>query len=181
MPPIIGLGPFGENEMKTSSMAIGFVLMIESAGAISQPHPTCTGPQIGNWSLQSYATTDLETGETTDLFGKHPTGYLSYSSDCRMSAIIVRDGRKAPSAVVPTDSEKIDLYSGVIAYAGTYDINGDKVSHHIDVSWNQVWTGTTQVRQFRVDGESLYIRTMPAKNPLTGRRSASLLIWIKVR
>jgi len=167
--------------MQQSSVAIGLVLLFGSAGAVSQQHTSCTGPQIGNWKLQSYATTDLETGQTTNLFGKHPTGYLSYSSDCRMSAIIVRDGRKAPAAAVPTDSEKIDLYSGVIAYAGTYAITGDKVSHYIDVSWNQAWTGTTQVRQFRIDGASLYIRTMPAKNPLTGRQTSAVLIWTKVQ
>jgi hypothetical protein len=70
--------------------------------------------------------------------------------------------------------------SGLIAYAGSYTIDGDKVSHHVDASWNQAWTGTTQVRQFKIEGNSLHIRTMPAKNALTGRQSSSVLIWTKV-
>jgi hypothetical protein len=138
------------------------------------------GPQLGTWALQSFATEDLETGQKTNLFGAHPTGYLSYGPDCRMYAILVKDSRKAPDALVPTDAEKIELYSGFLAYAGYYTIDGDKVTHHIDTSWNQIWTGTTQVREFRVDGNTLRIRTLPAKNALTGRQSSSALVWVKV-
>jgi len=57
-----------------------------------------------------------------------------------MYAIIVRENRKGPAGVVPTDVEKIELFGGLLAYAGTYIIDGDKVSHHVDVSWNEGWT-----------------------------------------
>ncbi|MFM0280476.1 lipocalin-like domain-containing protein [Paraburkholderia sediminicola] len=139
-----------------------------------------TGPQLGTWKLQSFTDEDLATGQKTDLFGAHPSGYLSYGPDGRMSAILVKEGRKPPDTLVPTDAERVDLYSGLIAYAGTYSIEGDKVSHHIDTSWNQSWTGTTQVRQFRIDGNALYIKTLPAKNPVTGKESSAVLVWIKV-
>ena len=148
--------------------------------AVGQPRLSCTGPQIGTWKLQSFTDEDLTTGEKIDLFGAHPSGYLCYGADCRMSAILLREGRKAPDTLVPTDAERVDLYNGLIAYAGTYSIEGDKVSHHIDASWNQSWTGTTQVRQFRIDGNCLSIRTLPAKNPLTGKQSSAVLVWVKV-
>jgi hypothetical protein len=61
----------------------------------------------------------------------------------------------APAGVVPTDAERIELYSGLSAYAGRYSIEGDLVSHDVDASWNQSWTGTVQVRQFRIDGLSI--------------------------
>jgi Lipocalin-like domain len=140
----------------------------------------CTGAHLGTWKLQSFTDEDLETGEKTNLFGVHPSGYLSYGPDGRMYAILLKEGRNAPGALVPTDAERVDLYSGLIAYAGTYSIEGDKVSHHIDASWNQSWTGTTQVRQFRIDGNSLYIRTLPAKNPMTGKESSAVLVWNKL-
>jgi Lipocalin-like domain len=135
---------------------------------------------IGTWKLQSFTDEEVETGQTTTPFGAHPSGYLSYGTDGRMSAILVKEGRKAPDTLVPTDMERVDLYSGLVAYAGTYSIEGDKVSHHIDASWNQSWTGTTQVRQFRIEGNTLYIRTLPAKNPMTGKESSAVLIWTKV-
>ncbi|MGA7781704.1 MAG: lipocalin-like domain-containing protein [Paraburkholderia sp.] len=147
---------------------------------VAQHQPNCTGPQLGTWKLQSFTDEDLATGEKTDLFGAHPSGYLSYGPDCRMSAILLKEGRRTPETLVPTDAERVDLYNGLIAYAGTYSIEGDKVSHHIEASWNQSWTGTTQVRQFRIDGNCLYIRTLPAKNPMTGKQSSAVLVWVKV-
>jgi hypothetical protein len=147
---------------------------------MAQERQNCTGPQLGTWKLQSFTTEDLATGQKTNLFGAHPSGYLSYGPDCRMYAILVKEGRKAPTDLVPTDAERVDLYSGFISYAGTYSIEGDRVSHRIDASWNQSWTGTTQVRQFRIDGKYLYIKTLPAKNPLTGKESTSVLVWVKV-
>jgi hypothetical protein len=148
--------------------------------AIAQQNQSCGGPQLGTWKLQSFTTEDLATGEKSALFGEHPSGYLSYGLDCRMYAILIKEGRKAPATLVPTDAERVDLYGGFIAYAGTYSIEGDKVSHHIDASWNQAWTGTTQVRQFRIDGKTLRIKTQPARNALTGKQSSSELIWSKV-
>jgi hypothetical protein len=166
--------------MKRLALIAWCVLFLGSMEAVGQQRQNCTGPQLGTWKLQSYTTEDLATGQKTDLFGAHPSGYLSYGPDCRMYAILVKEGRKAPNTFVPTDAERVDLYSGLIAYAGTYSIEGDKVSHHVDASWNQSWTGTTQVRQFRIDGNSLYIRSLPARNPITGKESSSVLVWIKV-
>ena len=146
----------------------------------AQPR-TCASPLLGTWKLQSFLTEYLDTGEKVESFGTHPRGYLSYSADCRMYAIVVREGREPPKEVVPTDAEKVALFAGIVAYAGTYTIDGDKVSHHVDVSWNESWTGTTQVREFRIDGNSLRIHSVPAKDPLDGRLNSATLIWTKVQ
>jgi hypothetical protein len=147
---------------------------------MAQERQNCTGPHLGTWKLQSFTTEDLATGQKTDLFGANPSGFLSYGPDGRMYAILVKEGRTAPADLVPTDAERIDLYSGFSSYAGTYSIEGDRVSHRIDASWNQSWTGTTHVRQFRIDGQYLYIKTLPEKNPVTGKKSTSVLVWVKV-
>ncbi|CAE6723141.1 lipocalin-like domain-containing protein [Paraburkholderia domus] len=147
---------------------------------MEQERQNWTGPHLGTWKLQSFTTEDLATGQKTDLFGAHPSGYLSYGPDGRMYAILVKEGRKAPTDLVPTEAERVDLYSGFSSYAGTYSIEGDRVSHDIDASWNQSWTGVTQVRQFRIDGKYLHIKTLPDKNPITGRESISVLVWVKV-
>ena len=166
--------------MKRISIASGAALLLLSGTSLAQQHQACAGPQLGTWKLQSFKTEYLETGQTVESYGAHPTGYLSYGRDCRMYAIIVRENRKPPVGVIPTDAEKIELFGGVLAYAGTYTIDGDKVSHHVDVSWNEAWTGTTQVRQFKIEAKALHIRSMPAKNPRDGKLSSSTLVWVKV-
>jgi hypothetical protein len=97
-----------------------------------------------------------------------------------MYAIIVSEGRQPPGGDVPTSAEQAGLYAGMVAYAGTYTIDGDRVSHHVDISWNQAWTGTTQVRQFRIDGDRLHIRSVPAKSFQDGRVITAILEWMRV-
>jgi hypothetical protein len=163
------------------SVAISCALLVGSSASNAQQHEKCAGLQVGTWRLQSYTTEDLATRQKTDLLGPHPSGFLTYSADCRMSAILIKDSRKAPAAPVATDAESIELYRGLIAYAGIYEIDGDKVLHHVEASWNQAWTGTTQVREFKIEGAFLYIRTMPAKSALSGRQSSSVLVWTRVQ
>jgi hypothetical protein len=121
-----------------------------------------------------------DTGQKVEPFGAHPEGYLSYGLDGRMYAIVVREGRKPPAGV-PTDAEKLELFAGMAAYAGTYTIEGDTVRHHVDISWIEAWTATTQVRRFRIEGNVLYIQSPAAKDPLDGRLSSATLVWTKVR
>jgi Lipocalin-like domain len=155
-------------------------ILFWSVSSVAQQHATCIGPQLGTWILLSMETEDLETGQKQNLLGAHPSGYLSYGPDCRMSAILVKESREGPGALVATDPESIELYRGLIAYAGSYAIDGNKITHHVEASWNQAWTGTTQVSQFNIDGKSLYIRTGPSKSPITGRQSSSVFIWVRV-
>ena len=167
--------------MRFGYLVSGIVLALASTNSVAEQPHHCAGPQLGTWRLESFSTEILETGEKTEPYGARPQGYLSYGADCRMYAIIVRQGRKAPAGSIPTDAEKIELFGGVLSYAGTYTIDGDKVSHHVDSSWNEAWTGTTQVREFRVEGKTLRIRSMPAKNPRDGRLSSSTIVWTKVQ
>jgi len=137
-------------------------------------------PLLGTWKLQSFTTEYHDTGEQIAPYGAHPSGYLSYGADHRMYAIVVAAGREPPAGVVPTDAEMIALFSGMGAYAGSYTIEGDEVHHHVDVSWIEAWTGTTQVRRFRIEGNSLHIRSVAAPDPLDGRFSSSTIVWTKV-
>jgi hypothetical protein len=77
-------------------------------------------PLLGTWKLKSYVREVAATGERYNERGEHPNGYLSYSADGRMYAIITWDNRSQPADVVPTEAERIRLYSSMIAYAGTY-------------------------------------------------------------
>ena len=134
-------------------------------------------PLIGTWKLKSYVRELAATGERYNERGEHPNGYLSYSADGRMYAIITWDNRAAPGDVVPTNEERIKLFSTMISYAGTYTFDAEKVVHHVDISWNQNWTGTDQVRFYELDGNTLTITSAPARNFTDGREGRSILVW----
>jgi hypothetical protein len=157
------------------------VLLLLSASAIAQQHPACAGPQLGTWVLLSLETEDMDTGDKHNPLGVHPSGYLSYGDDCRMSAVLVKESRQVPAASVPADPEALELYRGLLAYAGSYSIDGFKISHHIEASWNQAWTGATQVARFNIDGSTLYVRSGPEKSPFTGKQVSTTVIWTRVQ
>jgi hypothetical protein len=139
-------------------------------------------PLVGTWKLQSYVYEIIGTGALSKPFGENPIGYLSYSKDGRMNAILVAEDRLKPGDMVPTDEEKIKLQGSMVAYAGTYTVYAEKIVHHVDISWNESWTGTDQVRFYKLDGDTLTITTAPGKSPFTaGEERRATLVWKKVQ
>jgi hypothetical protein len=111
----------------------------------------------GTWRLVSY-TRQAGDGETTKPFGKSPRGILNYGRDGRMFAMIVKDERpRIANLSEPTDHELAGLFDTMAAYGGRFTVAGDKVTHHVDISWNATWTGTDQVRTVRLEGGKLFI------------------------
>lgn len=124
---------------------------------------------VGSWKMLSWTYEVLETGERRDALGQDPRGYIHYMPDGRMMVLVLKADRPAPASLVPTSAEKIALYDTMFAYAGTYDVEEDRVIHHIDMSWNRAWEGTDQVRLLKIEGAHLTYTSMPARNPLDGR------------
>jgi hypothetical protein len=67
----------------------------------------------------------------------------------------------------------------MFAYAGTYSVQGGTVIHHVDISWNEVWTGTDQIRHFEVTGNTLTLTTH-ISDPVTGVETRYAVVWEKV-
>ena len=103
---------------------------------------------LGTWKLRSAVQEDVETGKKLYPMGANPTGYLNYSPDGRVMVILVGDNRKAPAGPVATDAEMITLFKSMMAYAGTYSIDGNQVIHHVDASSSERMTGTKLIRFF---------------------------------
>ena len=56
-----------------------------------------------------------------------------------------------------------------------------RVEHHIDISWNEVWTGTTVVREITKQGDKLMYTSPPAPFAGDGKMSEVTLVWEKVK
>jgi hypothetical protein len=163
--------------MKRSLKFAVFALVLSLSPTIARAGDN---PLIGTWKLKSFVR-ELSTGERYNQLGEHPDGYLSYSTDGRMYAIIVTDNQIRPRSEAPTDEERIALHKGMIAYAGAYTIEGGKVTHHVDISWNGARKGTDQVRFYTLDGDILTIKTAPNISPVDGREGVGIVVWEKVK
>lgn len=113
---------------------------------------------IGTWRLKSYVVTTAA-GERTTPYGPKPRGLLSYSADGHMQVIGVADERVIPVGSTATTSERAALYDTLFAYAGTYSVEGNTVTHHVEISWNGSWTNTDQLRIFERNGNTLTLGT----------------------
>ena len=135
---------------------------------------------LGTWTPLSWKKETIATGETVDVLGPNPVGYISYGADRRMHAIIVRKDRPAPETLPPTDTQKLRLFDSMIAYSGTYTLDNEKVVHHVDVSWNQAFTKTDLIRFYKLANGILTIMAGPEIDPFSGKEVIHRLEFRKV-
>lgn len=135
-----------------------------------------TNSIAGVWKLRKYARRFLDTGEVrTDML---PQAYILYTPGGYMTSITVEENRQPPAGEVLTDAERVRLFKSIIsAYSGSYTVEGDSVIHSVELSWNEAWTGTKQVRRFVVNGDELVIETTPRTAGSDTRQFINTLTW----
>jgi hypothetical protein len=125
---------------------------------------------VGTWRMLSWKREFVETGDQIDSLGPDPIGFVTYTADGRVHAIVVRNDREKPLPTPPSDADKIRLFDSMLAYSGSYELMDDWVVHRPDASWNQIWTGTDQVRYFKFDGGRLHLWGPQATDPYSGKQ-----------
>lgn len=129
----------------------------------------------GAWKLESFVV-DASSESEKPRFGPNPVGYLIYTASGRMSATLMAAHRAkldAPNGATSTSGELTDSLANFLSYAGTYEIRGNRVFHHVEVSVFTNLVGTTLEREFSIVGDTLTIRTLPPEIWGTSNR----LVW----
>ena len=135
---------------------------------------------VGTWKLVSFSGVTAN-GEAKRLMGDKPTGFLTYTSDGRMSVIITAENRKSlsvPDRIAAPVAERAEAFSTLIAYAGRYTMNDDRITHRVEASAMPNQVGTDQVRTAKLEGEHLILRTPPIVQG--GVEIRTELIWERV-
>jgi hypothetical protein len=134
---------------------------------------------VGTYKLISTTRIVLETGQAV---AEKNSGFVMYGRDGRMMVIILTGERPKPATIdKATDQECIELFRSPVAYGGSYNFDGKTVEHHVDISSNEVWTGTTLIRDVKRDGSRLILTTRPAPSPFDGKLVSATLVWEKVQ
>jgi hypothetical protein len=74
-----------------------------------------------------------------------------------------------------TTQEKVAAAEGYISYVGRYDIQGNKIVVHVEVSFFPNWVGKDQERFFEVRGNTLELSTAPLL--VRGKQQTAHLVW----
>jgi len=158
---------------KRAAMVIALILVTQSVLAQGKEK------LIGTWKLLAFEAEFQATGERRPVFGNNPTGHLMFAPEGRMMLVIAGEGQKPAQ----TDQDRADLLRTMFAFSGIYRADGEKLTTKVDVSWNQAWTGTEQVRFYKLDGDRLDIISAWLPDPmLPGNPIArGILSWERVR
>ena len=103
---------------------------------------------VGTWRLVDW-TVRMDGGRTVRPFGGRATGLITYTPDGRMVATLMREDRPligTRSFNEATAMERAAAAAGYLSYAGAYEVIGDEVHHHVELSLFPDWVGGTQVR-----------------------------------
>jgi hypothetical protein len=133
---------------------------------------------VGTWKLVS-ASSSAASGERNDTpFGPSPAGFLTYTRDGRMTAMISYGGRKRLSSSdsrLASAEEEAEAFRTFVAYAGRYWLDGGKVIHHVEISSIQNWVDTDLIRSIKFEGARIVLVTLPTSDG--GKIQTFELIW----
>jgi Lipocalin-like domain len=88
-------------------------------------------------------------------------GYAVFTQEGRAFFILTGELREPAT----NDEQRVGLLNTLVAYTGTYRVEGDKWITKVEVAWNPEWVGSEQTRFFKLDGDRLQVlspwRVMP--------------------
>jgi hypothetical protein len=130
---------------------------------------------VGTWKLVSASST-ISAGERNETpYGLNPVGFLTYTEDGRVSALISYGGRKSLSIGGGTREEQAEAFKTFLAYSGRYTLIGDTVTHSIEISSIQNYVNKELVRSVKFQDDRIILVTPPT--PVNGKIQTVELIW----
>jgi hypothetical protein len=129
---------------------------------------------VGTWKLIS-AWSKTSKGESETPYGLNPAGFLTYTADGRVTALISYDGRKILSGSGGTLEEQAAAFQTFLAYAGRYTLTGDKVTHTIEISSIQNYVGRDLIRIVQFQDDRIVLITPPTL--VNGKVQTVELTW----
>jgi hypothetical protein len=117
---------------------------------------------------------DVATKEKLLAWGENPNGYLVITPAGRWIVIQTAEGRR----IARDDNERAAAFRSMLAYSGIYRVDENKITIKVDISWDESWIGTEQVRLFKIAGDKLHVEALPQPYAnFGGKIMRGILIW----
>ena len=130
---------------------------------------------VGVWQLVSYTATDPSTGTITQPFGADARGLAIYSAGGHMSLLVAGRERAAAASNASSRSElRAQWLDSMFAYTGTFTVQGDQLTIHIETAWHPDWVGTVKKRTLELSHDILTVTTPPMTSPVDGKTYISV-------
>jgi hypothetical protein len=131
---------------------------------------------VGVWRLIASYVVDEGNGKRTELLGHEPYAYAMFEPGGRMMVI----GHAKNRTPGTSTAAMAELFRSMVAYSGKWSIDSEKFVTKVDIAADPGWVGTTQVRYYTFDGQTLSLRTTPLELPThPGRKVVVYADWEK--
>lgn len=76
------------------------------------------------------------------------------------------------------DADRAALHKSMLASSGRYRIECNDFITTVEVSWNEEWNGSEQRRHFRIEGDRLFIESVPGLSIIfPGETDFRRIVW----
>jgi hypothetical protein len=150
--------------------------------------PIENNPLIGIWKLISAIAIQADGTINSAVYGTHPVGYITYTLDGHMMVMFSRSDRLPLSQEVQSPlsremqslpvEELAQAFTTFNAYAGTYTLNGNTVTHQIEIASIPNRVGTALVRTFTLSENRVTLSTPPVLSD--GVEKVFELVWERI-
>ncbi|MEM7726172.1 MAG: lipocalin-like domain-containing protein [Cyanobacteria bacterium P01_A01_bin.45] len=145
-------------------------------------------PLLGTWKLISITAIFSDGKVNKEAFGENPIGYITYTHESKMMVIFSRSDRtllpgNAPSPLtdfihsIPVEERAI-AFTTFNAYAGSYTIDGNTVTHHVEIASIPNRVGKSLTRTFSLNNNQVTLKTPQSKSDKHPKIFE--LVWEKV-
>lgn len=150
---------------------------------MSDADPRAAHPLVGGWRLRSWVSIADDGSEALPM-GEMPHGLVVYSADGKMIGIMGPGDRPrfaTDDVTGGTIEERARAFATFIAYGGSYELDGDTVTHRVETSLFPNWIGTTQRRRWQLDETGRHLTMTSPPLVLGGSTRIQRLTWERAR
>jgi hypothetical protein len=139
---------------------------------------TTAADLVGSWELTHWDYT-VDGVHRGFVMGEDAQGQILYTSEGRMSAILMQAGRPpfGTGGFHQGSAEQREAAAlTYVSYGGTFDVEGDRVLHHVAYALFPDWIGTDLVRVVSWDDDQLVLTAVP-ETTSSGKTVVNRLFW----
>ncbi|MBB1606081.1 hypothetical protein A9972_00695 [Pseudomonas sp. UME83] len=133
---------------------------------------------VGRWEILAWEQL-FDDGRRELPMGEGLEGFIQYTADGHMACMIARAERpnfETGGQWNASDAEKAGAYNSMLAYGGRYEVNGDVITHHVDISLFPNWRGGAQKRRVEVNADGTLTLSARLEEGTPQARTARL-VW----
>jgi hypothetical protein len=142
---------------------------------------TAQDPQsslVGLWKVTGVANKLVPSGEIVHPFGEHPSGNQLFTRGGHTMFSMFGEHRNASGQPNPADIDRGALFNALIAYTGTYTVDGSKIAVHFEGS--AIPAMSDRAYSAEMSGNKLTLTSQPFTSGITGQRIITIRTFERV-